>query len=411
MTAIEHLLRQTIGLDAASLGPTGIQRAVRLRMRSLGLKRPEDYEQLLQRSRAEWNELVESVVVTETWFFRDAEPIAAFVRLVLEDWLPAHPLAPLRVLSLPCASGEEPYSLVMALLDAGVPPDRFQVEAVDISARALARAQRGLYGKNSFRGRDLAFRDRYFQPSKEGLVLAPAVRQCVRFSQANLLSDTFLPGHAIYDFIFCRNLHIYFDRPTQRRALARLQRFLAPSGVLFVGPVEQPVVLDHGFVSANLPTAFASRKAGHAAPRQRPARPSHRLLMPPALKFGMRLQPQLPPSARPLSSPAGKSYSPPRTDLETARRLADAGRLQEAAEICQAHLCQSRVSAQAYYLLGLVRDAGGDASAMDYYRKALYLEPNHYESLLQMALSLQKNGEPARARAFKNRAQRLKPRT
>jgi chemotaxis protein methyltransferase WspC len=410
MTRIEHLLRKTIGLDAASVGATGIQRAVRLRMRNLGLKRPEDYEQVLQQSRAEWNELVESVVVTETWFFRDAEPIAAFVRLVLEEWLPAHPAAPLRLFSIPCASGEEPYSLAMALLDAGVPPDRFQIEAADISVRSLAQAHRGVYRKNSFRGKNLAFRNRYFQPSKEGFVLAPAVRQCVRFSQANLLGDTFLPGHAIYDFVFCRNLLIYFDRPTQRRALARIQRMLAPSGVLFVGPVEQPVVLDYGFVSANFPTAFASRKAGNATQRQRLAQPSNRSVVPPGPQPGMHSQPELPPSGRLLRSPIAKPYFLPRADLEAARRLADAGRLREAAEICEAHLREGQASAQAYYLLGLVRDATGDASAMDCYRKALYLEPNHYESLLQMALLLQQNGDDAHARAFRNRADRVKMR-
>ena len=407
MIRIEHLLRRTIGLDAASVGATGIQRAVRLRMRSLGLKRPEDYEQLLQKSRTEWNELVESVVVTETWFFRDAEPIAAFVRLVLEQWLPAHPVAPLRLLSIPCASGEEPYSLAMALLDAGVPPDRFQIEAVDISARSLAQAHRGVYGKNSFRGKDLAFRDRYFQPSKDGFVLATAVRQCVRFSQANLLSDTFLAGHAIYDFIFCRNLLIYFDRPTQGRALTRIQRLLAPSGVLFVGPVEQPVVLAHGFVSANLPTAFAYRKAGHAIRRQRLARPSHRLALSRGPQPAVYSRPKLPPSGRLLPSPTAKPYFLPRADLDAARRLADAGRLKEAAEICESHLRESKASAQAYYLLGLVRDATGDASALDCYRKALYLEPNHYESLLQMALLLQKNGDDGpRARPQEPRATR-----
>ncbi len=86
--------------------------------------------------------------------------------------------------------------MVMALLGAGVPADRFQIDAVDISARALARAARGVYGRNSFRGKDLAFRDRYFQPSAEGFVLDPAVRNCVRFYQGNFLSDDFLtrPG-------------------------------------------------------------------------------------------------------------------------------------------------------------------------------------------------------------------------
>jgi len=408
MKPIEHLLRKTMGLDAESIGPTSIQRAVRQRMRSLGLRRLEDYEQLLGSSSAEWDELVESVIVTETWFFRDAEPFAAFVCLVLEGGLPALPAAPARLLSIPCASGEEPYSLAMALLDAGVAPERFQIEAVDISARALARAERGVYRKNSFRGKDLAFRDRYFQTSKDGFVLDPAIRSCVRFCRGNLFSDDFLPGHANYDFIFCRNLLIYFDRAMQRRAIEKIERWLAPSGVLFVGPAEQPLVLNHGFVSVNMPNAFACRKAGHPVRRQRLARLPKRPPTPAGLQPNGAWQPQLSASSSLTLPPAGRASSSVQPDLESARRLADAGRLNEAAAICEAHLRQSRVSAQAYYLLGLVRDAGGDASAIDCYRKALYLEPNHYESLLQMALLWQKNGDPARARAFRNRAQRIR---
>jgi chemotaxis protein methyltransferase WspC len=408
MNQIQHLLRKMIGLDSDSIGSTSIQRAVRLRMTSLGLMRLEDYERFLETSRAEWNELVESVIVTETWFFRDRLVFAVLVRLVLEEWLPAHPDAPLRLLSIPCASGEEPYSLVMALLDAGVAPERFQIEAVDISARALARAERGIYGKNSFRGKDLAFRDRYFQPSKEGFVLDPTVRNRVSFIRGNLLSDDSLPRDASYDIIFCRNLLIYFDRPTQRRAIERIQRLLAPSGVLFVGPVEYPIVLNHGFVSCHLPKAFACRRAGHAVRHQRLARfpkrppilvalqPNDAVLPRPPVSGGL----QLPPARRPATSV--------QPDLETARRLADAGCLHEAAEICEAHLRQSLVSAQAHYLLGLVREASGDASAIDCYRKALFLEPDHYESLLQMALLLKRNGDRDRARAFRNRVQRIR---
>ena len=407
MNQIEHLLRKTIGLDSESIGSTSIQRAVRLRMRSLGLRRLEDYERFLEGSRAEWNELVESVVVTETWFFRDPLVFAAFVHLVLEEWLPTHPATPMRLLSLPCASGEESYSLVMALLDAGVAPERFQIEAADISARALARAERGVYGKNSFRGKDLAFRDRYFQPSKEEFVLDPAVRSRVRFYRGNLIKDDFLPRRASYDFIFCRNLLIYFDRPTQRRAIERIERLLAPSGVLFVGPVELPIVLNHGFVSANMLKASACRRAGHPVRRPRLAWLPKRPPIPAEPQPNGALQPRPPASGGPQTPSASRPAPFVQPDLETARRLADAGRLNEAAEICEAHLRQSRASAQAHYLLGLVRDARGDASAIDCYRKALYLEPDHYESLLQMALLLQKDGDSARARAFRNRAQRI----
>lgn len=408
MSRIEDLLRRTIGLDAESIGSASIECAIRLRMQSLGLKQLQDYQHLLKKWGPEWNELVESLVVTETWFFRDPAVIAAFVRIVVEEWLPAHPAIPLRLLSIPCASGEEPYSLVMALLDAGVAPERFLIDAVDISARALARAEWGVYGKNSFRDKRLALCDRYFKRSKEGFVLDPAVRNRVRFYRGNLLGDDFLPNHASYDFIFCRQLLIYFDRPTQRKAIERIERLLAVSGILFVGPVEQPIVLKAGFVSANIPKATACRRADHAVSRPRLANLPKRPLIPARPSRNCAFQPH--PFARDGLKPLHAVGPAPsaQTELETARRLADAGRLNEAAEICEAHLRQSRMSAQAHYLLGLVRDASGDASAIDCYRKAIYLEPDHYESLLQMTLLLQKSGDSARARAFKNRAQRVK---
>lgn len=113
------------------------------------------------------------------------------------------------------------------------------------------------------------------------------------------------------------------------------------------------------------------------------------------------------PDGRPLLRSSSNTSLPLRNDLETARRLADAGRLKEAAEVCEAHLREHQVSARAYYLLGLVRDADGNPGAINCYRKALYLEPNQFESLLQMALLLQKNGDVARARTFKSRVQRI----
>lgn len=266
MKTIEDLLRQRIGLDAAALGPLPFQRAVRAQMKLLGLKKVAEYQRLVKRSPEPWLELVESVVVGETWFFRDPQSFAALVRLVLGEWLPAHPASPLRLLSVPCASGEEPYSMAMALLEAGLPPARFYLDAADLSPRALARASRGVYGKNSFRGEDLEFRRRFFQPAQEGYVLEPAVRHCVHFCQGNLLSPNFLAGKNAYDFIFCRNLLIYFDRHGRHKALARIEQLLAPAGVLFVSPAEQPLALAHGFVSAHIPGSFACRKPARPSP-------------------------------------------------------------------------------------------------------------------------------------------------
>jgi chemotaxis protein methyltransferase WspC len=413
MTHIESLLRKEIGLDAASIGSTLIQRTVRLRMKVLGLKAIEDYVRLLKSSAAALEELIEAVVVSETWFFRDREPFAAFTQMALQ-WLAKNPAGALRALSVPCSSGEEPYSLAMALLDVPAPPHRFVIDGVDISARALARATHAVYGRNSFRGKDLAFRDRHFRHTKDGYALNPAVRECVRLHRDNLLGGDFLAGRALYDFIFCRNLLIYFDRATQVTALDKLHRLLAPEGVLFVGPAELPLVAGHGFVSANLPMAFACRKtAAHSiahakhvpenlSPTRRPA-----LGVAPSDGFPARPLAGGTPDRPPHRQTGAQRALQPPSDLDAARQLADAGRLEEAAAICESHLRKEGPSAQVYYLLGLLCDASGDPRASDYYRKALYLEPNHYETLLQMSLLLEKRGDSAGARAFRRRAERV----
>src|SRR5262249_55035918 len=145
----------------------------------------EDYWQRVRGSSDELQELIETVVIPETWFFRDVEAFTALVRLVTDEWLPSHGTAVLRVLSVPCSTGEEPYSLIMALLDGGLSRKEIKVNAVDISARALARARRGEYGPNSFRGKNLDFRDRYFRPTAKGYSVAEWLSEMVNFRQGN----------------------------------------------------------------------------------------------------------------------------------------------------------------------------------------------------------------------------------
>src|SRR5207249_345639 len=213
------------------------------RLLACELQETHAYWERVRASEAELQELIEAVVVPETWFFRDREAFAALALTVYEDWLGAHPEDDLRLLSLPSSTGEEPYSMAMALLDAGFPANRFRVDAVDISARALARAGHAVYGKNSFRGNELGFRDRHFEATTHGYRLSDAVRRQVQFQQGNLLAAGFLPGVESYDVIFCRNVLIYFDRAAQDRALTVLVRLLTPKGVLFVAPSETGLLI------------------------------------------------------------------------------------------------------------------------------------------------------------------------
>jgi chemotaxis protein methyltransferase WspC len=434
LAACEQLLKDSMGLDVASIGASAIERAVRHRLRACQLPDVRAYWEHLRASHTELQELIDAVVVPETWFFRDRESFAALARVVRDELLPATAGGQLRLLSVPCATGEEPYSIAMALADAGVPAERLRVEAVDICERLLIHARRGVYGSGAFRGADLGYRARYFEKTEHGHLLNESVRGQVRFQQGNLLSSGFLPGAALYDVIFCRNVLIYFDRPTQARALAVLARLLTPTGMLFVGPAETSVVIEHDFRSAKLPLAFAFRKSEAMPAETRSPWVAPLPTWPAAVprlveRPGFPVAPVAPvasiapvastsrastPSSSPPSSSPSPRLSPPArqidrpVELEEARELADQGRFEEAADRCDVHLRKHGPTADACFLLGLVRDARGHSpDAERWYRKALYLDQHHEHALLHLALLLERHARPAEARVLRQRLRRV----
>jgi len=408
----ENLLKASMGLDAASIGASAVERAVLERASACALTDPRAYWQRVCASPVELQALIEAVVVPETWFFRDRGAFSTLARLVQEAPLTAHADGVHRILSLPSSTGEEPYSIAMALFDAGVPAGRFSVDAIDISARAVAVARRATYGKNSFRGDDLAFRARYFDATAAGHRLADRVRAQVHFRQGNLLAADFSTEPGSYDAIFCRNLLIYFDRATQDRAIFALERQLTPSGVVLVAPSETGVLLNYGFVPVNAKFAFAFRKAGAVAERTpnigRPGRSP--VAPPPKLPIARTADvPELPLAAHSVHTEA---RAEPADNLEEAAELANRGRFEEAVERCEQHLRRSGPSAEAFHLMGLIRDASGDPTeAASCYRKALYLDPNHPEVLIHLALLLEKIGKKPEAQLLRQRTNRLQQRS
>ncbi len=264
------LLREATGID---LGAEVVERALRERMDRLGLAERGAYLALL--GGAELHALVDHVVVPESWMFRNAEAFDAAVAWVLRC-LAAQPARQLRILSLPCAGGEEPYSLAMALDRAGIAPGACAIDAMDVSAAAIARARAGRYTRNAFRGRDLAFRDRYFQEDGGEYHLDARIRERVGFSQANLLAPGFARQAGQYDLVFCRNLLIYFDEATVARAVAALDALLARDGILFTGYAELAAVSRHGFAPLPLPGAFAMCRSDAPSPFDAPARRARR---------------------------------------------------------------------------------------------------------------------------------------
>lgn len=424
LAGFERWLKETMGLDASTIGPTIVDRALRERMAAVGSADLAGYWQALRASPLEQQELIEAVVVPETWFFRDREAFAALAQRFGPGGAGERAPERLRLLSLPCSTGEEPYTMAMAMLDAGLSGERLAIDAFDISERALAKARRAIYGNNSFRGSDLRYRERHFSPVPGGWQLGAAARQRVDFRQGNVLDIGFLPGEAVYDAVFCRNLLIYFDPPTQARTVAVLDRLLRPDGLMFVGPAETGLMLSLGFVSAQLPMAFAFRKPGAtdaatagAAAAPAPARTAKPATAKPATATPASGKRAGPPAAagpataapRPRAAPRPTAAAPAAdaSPLQTAQRAADDGRFDEAIAICQAQLREHGPSVEPLYLLGLVYGAIGQATrAEDSFRKALYLDPAHEETLMHLALLLDAKGDAAGARVLRSRAQR-----
>lgn len=265
LSAIATLLSQTIGLDPDTIGSNRIARAVENRRVGCKLPDMESYWARLQTSASELEELIELLVVPETWFLRDGKPFDYLKTYVTSQWRLLPNRKPLKLLSVPSSTGEEPYSIAIALLEAGLHPKQFAIDAIDISHRSLAKAKRGVYTKNSFRGDAWTERERYFQQTAEGYELCQPVRKLVNFQQGNVMTSLALTQKQ-YDIIFCRNLLIYLQSETCSQVLAAIDRLLIPGGLLFVGASETGKIVSDQYASVRQPFTFAYRKSEPSLP-------------------------------------------------------------------------------------------------------------------------------------------------
>lgn len=405
----EALLEGWLGLDPSTIGSASIERAVRQRMKDLGIDDAEAFADRADRDPAERDRLVEEVVVAESWFFRD-EQVFQFVRrfVVMLAALPGR--QPVRILSAPCAAGEEPYSLAMALLDAGLAPEQFSIDAIDVSQAALARARRGVYSANAFRNADLSFRDRWFRSERGGSVLDEAVRRCVHFAWANLLDDAFVAeclnaGRGPYDVIFCRNLLIYLTPAARGRVEESIGRLLRPDGLLLLGAAEPPI-MKGGWIPAAETSVFALRRGTREPARSLPPATPPRKPAPRSLAADSRPVPD----ARTPSAAASEPPAPPPVldaVLHEAGMLANAGRFGEALALCEEHLKRLGPEPALFFLMGMLHQSAGDLDrAEGCLHKTLYLDAAHDEALLALALLAAQRGDAAMAAKYRQSAAR-----
>ena len=404
-----RFLQDRIGLDVESVGAPMIERALHQRCAASGAFDLDDYWLRLQQSSEEQQSLIEAVIVPETWFFRYPESFTALANLANKRLAELAGTRQLRILSLPCSTGEEPYSIAMALLDAGLAERSFRVDGIDISPYSVSRAEQGLYGRNSFRGAHLSFRQRHFDEADNGHRLHERVRQQVNLQVGNVLDPALKSREGTYDFVFCRNLLIYFDVPTQQRVFEVLKSLIHEQGVLFIGPAEGSLLARMGMRPLGIAQSFAYVRQAEEAPVIAHKPVTIAPVPPPTFSVSR----PLPAPARKLNSVAPPAISKPKAQDSSAdllaqiAQLANAGSSSEAQAACTRYLQQYPPHAQVFYWLGLLSDTAGDAGeALSQYRKALYLDPQHAEALVHLAALLASQGDTAGARRLQERAAR-----
>ncbi|MCX5808493.1 MAG: hypothetical protein NTX36_03845 [Proteobacteria bacterium] len=403
---IEKFLSETFGFDPESIGRKNIADAVNSRMRTPIVHDMHHYLKMLESDPEELEKLVEQVVVPETWFFRDRESFNFLKKHIEKTRHFSYPVKTLRILSVPCSTGEEPYSIAMALLEAGLSPERFHIDAIDISRKAIGIARRAVYGKGSFRGENKDYRDRYFTSVEEGFQLDPVITGLVHFYRDNFVQPHALRNHEPYQCVFCKNLLIYLTDDARKKVFANLDRLLVPEGVVFTGHAEMMSFLQYGYNAVKYSRSFACRKADNAEKIESG-------ISIPSLSTVTANVTAPTVTASPAKTGHGspahrhREEAAPESVLTRVRALADRGNLREALKLCGQFLKEHSDNKEAYYLMGLINLALDSFSrAEDFFQKALYLDPGYYEALLHMRLLYEKKDDQARALIIEERIKR-----
>jgi chemotaxis protein methyltransferase CheR len=220
-----------------------------------------DYYYLLKYDAADedWAHTIDALSVQETYFWREADQLRALSDVILPR-LTAAPRPPVRIWSLPCATGEEPLSIAMALTEGGwFTRASIEIHAADGSQAAIDRARAGRYGGRAFRQLPEALRERYFDRdpgSAEWTVRRSLHDRITSWRRLNAVQRSELDALAGADVIFCRNLFIYFQEPTVRRVVDAFADLMSSPGFLCVGAAESLLRLTARFDLQDIGGAF-----------------------------------------------------------------------------------------------------------------------------------------------------------
>ncbi len=366
----EDYIKNCCGLSFDETRVATLECGILARISALGLLSPADYFNVLTHDRREFDNLVSLLTVNETYFFREPVHLQILTdRLVPSLLASKKPNEKIRIMSAGCSSGEEPYSIVMALMEkfGDSAPGLFSVIGVDIDSGAFSSAKQALYSRHSFRNFPDILKNRYFDTvDSDFATLKKNVREQVDFKLLNLLSESYPDALKHLDVIFYRNVSIYFEPEVQRRIFSKLAELLNDEGYLFVSSTEtlahdmgimSQVEIDNQFLYCKKPAFdIGNRRTGISDRREVPrvatdAEALRRAGRRPAVMGGAADQSAVGPSAGKLRERAPVSdRREPSTLFDEALALANAKHYRDAVKLAGELIKQKPSFIKAYTL-------------------------------------------------------------
>lgn len=400
--AFRDLVRNGAGLQFDESRREALRLAVRARATACGDKTFQDYLARLRGpgQAVELSRLLDLLTIQETYFFRNPEHFQALAERILPHPHAPSSRQPIRIWSAGCATGEEPYSIALTLLEAGM--RGAEVVGTDVSETALEIARRGRYGRRAVRLVPEPLLARYFTTEGDRYVVGEAVRSLVRFEHLNLIQEPFpVSRFAGCHAIFCRNVLIYLAPESVQRLVVLLAQCLAPGHALFLGASETLWQLSDEFELVEWAGSFYYRRR---APVSAPGPPADRAAAP------QILTPPAPRTSRERRRRAPAPPPPPKSGLEQAVEAIRAGDVQAASAVLEAAAAGPEADAESLILLGYLRlCAGSTEAAAELARRARSMQPCCADTHVLEGLIAREEGREAAAVAAFKRALYLQP--
>lgn len=231
---IKQLIYEETGIVFDGRKKYFVENRIKEHMEELGMNSVKDYLYRLKTDKSVIKEFISKITVNETYFYREYYHLIALSKIVQTEFKSKKP----RVLSIPCSSGEEPYTIAIVLAEVLGISCNFEVTGVDIDKNALQKAKNAVYGKRSVSKLPSEYLQKYFDKTPEGWAVKPFLRKKVRFMEGNILDRLFLKRLGTFQIVFCKNLLIYFDENSRAKAVNNLYDIIEYGGYLFLGHAE-----------------------------------------------------------------------------------------------------------------------------------------------------------------------------